>query len=108
MLWHRDVQYHGVTCIAVDDVDGDGEFEIAVGTEYHGAINLFDREGAIRWGYKQTGIHATDIRVTQAGADKMLVYGTMDKRVVTVSAIDASPRWERLREVSSWVRKWVR
>ncbi len=103
----RAVEWWGaLTDLKTADLDGDGKYEIVVGTEYKTPIVVLDAEGFLRlltwrWGGSESrsqtpfvGINAIALEIAklEPGAEPSIVYGTETDEIYALSP-EGSPRW---------------
>ena len=105
--WAEWVRYHAITALAAEDVDGDGQAEVMVGTEYSTPLNVHNGDGSFRWttfeevgseGNATTprrGIGLTHMQLVDVDRDgvREIVYGTQDGWIYAVKPQDGAEVW---------------
>ena len=107
LKWAEWVRYHAIAALAAADVDGDGQAEVIVGTEYSTPLNVHNSDGSFRWttfeevgseGNATTprrGIGLTHLQLVDVDRDgvREIVYGTQDGWLYAVKPQDGAEVW---------------
>ena len=94
VVWQRQIEHHAAKSFVIGDVEGDGQLEILVGTEYFNS-NLLESDGTIRW-VMSGGPCFSALALVDLNGDGILesICGSMDGNVYAVDSQSGEVLWK--------------